>query len=100
MDFKVLNTSKNDIMADMRKVGYISLGRGKDENEFSFIKPFDGSGYPRFHLFVRFDRGKEAFFNIHLDQRKSVYKGAKAHLADYEGPVIEKEVDRIRNYFQ
>ena len=79
-----------------RKLGYFSLGRGKDEAEFSFIRPLYGNGYPRFHLFIRSDKGKDIVFDLHLDQKKASYKGSRAHSGEYEGPVIENEVDRIK----
>ncbi len=89
---------KTEIINLMRSAGYISLGRGKDEAEFSFIRSFGRSGYPRFHLFVRFDKGKEPIFDLHLDQRKTVYMGARAHGAEYEGPLLEDEMERIKSF--
>lgn len=81
----------------MRSAGYSSLGRGKDESEFSFVRSFGRSGYPRFHLFIRFDKGKGAVLDLHLDQKKPVYSGARAHDADYEGLRVEEEMDRIKS---
>ncbi len=89
---------KMEIVNLMRSAGYSSLGRGKDEAEFSFVRSFGRSGYPRFHLFVRFDKGKEAIFDLHLDQRKTVYTGARAHGAEYEGPLLEDEMERIKSF--
>jgi hypothetical protein len=88
---------KEEIFNLMRRAGYISLGRGINSEEFSFIRPLGLGGYPRFHLFIRFDQGKEAILNIHLDQKKAVYKGSRAHSADYDGPVIDIEIERIKN---
>ncbi len=93
---KLGEVERPEIVNLMRRVGYISLGRGKDESEFSFVRPLGRSGYPRFHFFVRFDKGKEAVFDIHLDQRKPVYAGSRAHAAEYDGPLLEDEVERIR----
>lgn len=88
---------KTEIVNLMRGVGYFSLGRGRDEAEFSFIRPLGRNGYPRFHLFVRFDKGKTAVFDIHLDQKKPVYAGTRAHMAEYDGPLLDDEIARIKN---
>ena len=88
---------KTEIVNLMRRVGYLSLGRGRDEAEFSFVRPLGRNGYPRFHLFVRFDKGKTAVFDIHLDQKKTVYAGTRAHMAEYDGPLLDDEIARIKN---
>lgn len=87
---------KTEIVNLMRSAGYVSLGRGKDEAEFSFVRSFGRSGYPRFHLFIRFDKGKTAIFDLHLDQKKPIYAGARAHAAEYEGPLLDDEIARIK----
>lgn len=88
---------KTEIVNLMRSAGYVSLGRGRNEAEFSFVRSFGRSGYPRFHFFVRFDKGKTAVFDLHLDQKKPVYAGARAHAAEYEGPLLDDEVARIKS---
>ncbi|MGB3988815.1 MAG: hypothetical protein WBK67_03950 [Minisyncoccales bacterium] len=90
---------KSDIINFMRRAGYLCLGRGSDEAEFSFVRSFGRSGYPRFHLFIRFDKGKDAIFNLHIDQKKPVYAGSRAHAAEYEGPLIEEEMRRIESLY-
>ena len=98
MKFELANLIKENIINSMRDIGYISLGRGSDSADFSFVRPFGRDGYPRFHVFVRFDQGKKALFNIHLDQRKTVYSGTKAHGADYDGHLVEQEAERIKSF--
>lgn len=95
MKFRINQDIKGSIVNEMRRAGYNCLGRGQNKEEFSFVKALQPGGYPRFHLFVRFDQGKEPLFNLHLDQKKAVYKGTTAHSADHDGPVIDKEVTRI-----
>ncbi len=91
------NITKENIIFMMKRNGYSFLGRGQDSAELSFIRPLGRSGYPRFHLFIRFDKGKEALFNLHLDQKKPVYSGSTAHSADYEGWRLEEEMTRIKD---
>ena len=82
-----------------RKIGYFLIGRGKDEAELSFVRALKGMDYPRFHLLVRKDKGKNVLFNLHLDQKKPSYGKYSAHSAEYDGPLIENEVDRIKSFF-
>jgi len=38
--------------------------------------------------------------SLHLDQKKPVYDGATAHAGDYDGPVVEREMARIKQYIE
>ncbi len=97
MIFKVPESEiKENIVNSMRKAGYLCLGRGKDESELSFVRRIRGDSYPRFHVIIRSDKGKRIVFNIHLDQKKAVYDGSTAHQGDYDSPIIEEEIERIK----
>ena len=77
----------------MRKVGYYSLRQ--ERSEFSFIRPLGKSGDPRFHLYIKTTKDpKDLTFNLHLDQKRPVYKGAPAHAGEREGKVVETEAER------
>ena len=85
----------------MRKTGYYFLRKDEEKGELVFVRP--PKGYPRFHLYLKVDGstnspqiGKDLIFNLHLDQKRPVYKGASAHSGEYEGEIIEKEAERIR----
>ncbi len=78
-----------------RKIGYFFLKQERDE--LSFIKPLERSGYPRFHLYLKQNsENREIIFNLHLDQKRPVYKNAPAHSAEYESPLVEREAKRIK----
>lgn len=90
MKFNIKNKSKENIANLMRKIGYFNIGE-------SFIRPINRSGYPRFHLYIEPGQIKnEIIFNLHLDQKKPIYKGSTAHSGDYDGPVIDQEAERIK----
>ncbi len=97
MKFTLPSDIKENIIDLMRKAGYISLGRGKDPSELSFVRSLRGQRYPRFHLFVRSDKGRNIVLNLHLDQKAPIYKGTIAHSGDYESPILEEEAERIKN---
>lgn len=90
MKFTIKNTSGDNIINLARKIGYYFQNEG-------FVRPLERSGYPRFHLYIK--SGKEnngLIFNLHLDQKRPVYKGAHDHAAEYEGKVVENEAERIK----
>ena len=76
------NESLNNLM---RKAGYFSFNN-------SFIRPLERNGYPRFHIYIEAN-----IINLHLDQKKPVYKRTSAHSGEYNGPLVEKEAERINS---
>lgn len=103
MRFKVENKTRENIENLMRISQYHLFGYGKTQSEMNFFRALGQDSFPRFHLFLRKLSEKEPNvfeINLHLDQRKPVYKGAThSHNADYEGEVVEKEAERIKNFF-
>jgi len=64
----------------------------------AFTHSLTGNSYPRFHIYLKENKETgEIIINLHLDQKKPIYKGAPAHSAEYEGEVVEKETERIKN---
>ncbi len=94
MEFTIQNTHKNNVSTLTRKIGYYYLGK-TEKQEFNLIKTLERGGYPRFHVYLIITE-QELVFNLHLDQRRPVYKNAPAHSADYEGKVVEQEAERIK----
>lgn len=91
----ILENQKDNIFSLARKIGYHFL-RKTEKNEWEFARP--PAGYPRFHLFLKQENG--LIINIHLDQKKPVYKGTHAHSGEYEGEILEKETERIKKELQ
>ena len=101
---RLILRSKGNIYNLMRQAGYYferpasaEATAGKEENkELVFIRPLGSpaSGYPRFHIYIKVSRA--TVINLHLDQKKPIYKGTPAHAAEYEGEVVEKEAERIK----
>lgn len=63
----------------------------------SYILRLTAAFYPRFHLYLQQEDG-EITFDLHLDQKKPSYSGSNAHGGEYEGPNIEKEMNRIAGW--
>jgi len=64
--------------------------------EVSYVKRVHGDWYPRFHVYVKI-QSEKVVFNLHLDQRAPVYEGQTAHAGEYDGEVVGREADRIKN---
>jgi len=112
MKFEIKGSFKENIYNLMRKIGYhlrerqrsVEMnevhrlqGEEKEKEEFIFTRP--PRGYPRFHIYLKIEN-KNLIFNLHLDQKKPIYKGATAHSGEYEGELIEKEAERIKQILQ
>jgi len=98
----IIKNKSNGIIASLlRRAGYRFLMRTEEKSEMTFIRSLGFSGYPRFHIYLKSDNiSGKIFLNLHLDQRKPVYKGAPAHSADYEGAAVEEEILRIKQFLQ
>lgn len=94
MKFTFKNKNKENLSTLIRKIGYHYLDK-TEKQEFNLIRSLERGGYPRFHVYLKITP-EELFFNLHIDQKKPVYKGASAHSADYEGKVVEQEAERIK----
>ena len=88
---------KNNINNLMRDLGYHFQGEDPTAKELGFARP--RIGYPRLHLFIKPDKDNLAL-SLHLDQKKPIYQGAVAHAGEYDGPVVEREMARIKQYLE
>ena len=97
MKFVIRNPSGENIVSLMRRVSYHFQRKDDEKKELMFIRPLQGIPYPRFHIYLKENKEtEEIFINLHLDQKKPIYKGTPAHSGEYEGEVVEKEAARIK----
>ena len=80
----------------LRKAGY-SPFRDPKTGQSSFVLRLTSGFYPRFHLYLE-EEGNTVTFSLHLDQKKPSYLGTHAHGGEYEGPKVEKEMQRINGW--
>lgn len=97
MKFIIKKPAKENVYALLRKLGYRFQGKDEETLELIFVRRLERDDYPRFHLYLKENsETQEITFNLHLDQRRTVYNGTVAHFADYEGPLVQKEAKRIK----
>jgi len=88
---------QGNIQNMMRQVGYYFERIKGDEMVFVRTLGTSRSGYPRFHIYLRVSHEtKEVIINLHLDQKKPNYKGSSAHSGEYEGELVKREAERIK----
>lgn len=86
----------------MRRCGYFFIREERGELAFVRLLGSSRSGYPRFHAYIKVDsvshgtEKKEALLNLHLDQKKPIYSGATAHAGEYDGAIVENEIERLK----
>ena len=79
----------------LRRVGYGYI-RDRHSGQDSFVRRFGSRHYPRLHMYIK-EQGDKIIFNLHLDQKQASYAGAHAHSAEYDGDVVEREIERLKN---
>ena len=97
MKFRLQGPIKENIYGLMRKAGYHFQGKEMEKEELIFTRP--KRGYPRFHLYLKVG-GENLIFNLHLDQKRPIYKGTTAHSGEYDGEIVKKEAEGIKEILQ
>jgi len=97
MKFTIQGPFKENIYNLMRGIGYHFVDRNETTGEINFVNPVGGDDFPRFHIFLKINsQTQELFFDLHLDQKRPSYKGVAAHNGEYDGEVVEKEAERVK----
>ena len=65
--------------------------------EASCMRRVTGHDYPRYHAYVK-KEGVALVINLHIDQKKPSYEGSRAHSGEYDGELVEREMERIRSF--
>ena len=82
----------------VKRAGYASH-RPKDAKEESFVVRLGPDYYPRYHLYIQ-DASDHLYLNLHLDQKKPSYEGTPMHGGEYEGPLVKKELLRLKDFIE
>lgn len=93
MKFIVKEPLRENIYVLTRKLGYHFQSKDKERGEIVFTRP--AKGFPRFHLFLKIE-DKNIIFNLHIDQKRPIYKGAPAHSGEYNSDIVREEAERIK----
>lgn len=99
LDKNILDQAPEQLL---RQAGYAYL-MDRHTGQESFVRRLNRDFYPRFHLYLEEQstgagRNGQIILNLHLDQKQASYEGARAHNAEYDGDVVEREMARIKSY--
>lgn len=79
----------------MRRLGYGE--QTTRAGQISYTKRITGERFPRYHGYVE-DTNGGLQVNLHVDQKGASYEGTSAHGGEYEGPLVEREMSRIKEF--
>ncbi len=80
----------------LRRAGYAYI-RDRRSGQDSFVRRLGSGFYPRLHIYAE-EQGEKAIFNLHLDQKQPSYGGSHMHNAEYDGEVVEGEIERLKQF--
>jgi len=90
---------KDSSLSLMRRAGYHFVRLDEKTKEEEYQRRVSGGNYPRFHAFLKADRGSISM-NLHLDQKKPSYEGCSSHSGEYEdSEILEKEAEMLKRVF-
>lgn len=92
----IINENLKDTPRNLlRRCGYAEIFDSRTR-EVSYVKRLSREFYPRFHAYPQ-EIPDGLIINFHLDMKKPSYEGFTAHSGEYEGPLLDKEAERIHN---
>ncbi len=78
------------------------LGYGEQrtrQGQISYNRRFTPAPFPKFHAYVE-ERNSGLQVNLHLDQKAASYDSGHAHGGEYDGPLVEREMARIKAFVE
>ncbi len=76
----------------LRRAGYGELR--KYTGQISYTRRVSNANFPRYHAYVE-DKNGGVMVNLHIDQKEATYEGSHAHSGEYDGLLVEREMERI-----
>lgn len=77
------------------RVFFSRLGYHVERNG-SYARRAGNGVFPRYHVYAEV-QGEQIRVSLHLDAKAPTYEGTSAHAGEYDGPLIEAEMQRISN---
>lgn len=96
MDIVIADTRGLQARVIIRRAGYAEHF-DRNSGQTSYVRRLASVGfYPRFHAYLKSSEGDSLTISLHIDQKQPSYgAGAHAHSGEYEGPLLERERERI-----
>ena len=85
----------------LRQAGYSFIPE-REDGQASFARRLTRDFYPRFHIYFLTSHNASGLemvtFNLHLDQKRPGYAGHNRHNAEYDGELVEAEMERLKTF--
>jgi hypothetical protein len=62
----------------------------------SYVRRLSRGFYPRLHMYINALPDGQATLDLHFDQKEASYSGSHMHSGEYDGPIVEAEIARLR----
>ncbi len=94
----IIQNLKDNSRTLIRHAGY---GEHYDNRtrEVSYHRRLGQTVFPNFHVYLK-DMANGVEVSLHLDQKQPSYGAGHMHSGDYDGPLIERELERIKTSFE
>jgi len=94
----ILQNLKDNARTLIRRAGY-SEHYDNRSRQTSYARRLGTGIFPKFHVYLAEQAGGVEV-SIHIDQKQPSYGVGHMHSGDYDGPLIERELERIKRSFE
>jgi hypothetical protein len=94
----IIRNLKDNPRTLIRRAGY-SEHFDSRSGHTSYARRLDRGIFPKFHVYLSEKQGGIEV-SLHIDQKQPSYGVGHMHSGDYEGPLVESELERIREFFE
>ena len=94
----ILQNLKDNARTLIRRAGY-SEHYDTRSQQTSYARRLGTGIFPKFHVYLAEQAGGVEV-SIHIDQKQPSYGSGHMHSGDYDGPLIERELERIKQSFE
>lgn len=96
MKFTVKEQLNDTPRGILQKAGY-SEHYDPKMKKTSYSLRLGSNRFPRFHCYVK-EGASGITFDLHIDQKQASYEGSRMHSGEYDGPLVEEELGRIKRW--
>lgn len=95
MDVVITDTKGMQPRVLIRRAGFAEH-IDRRSGETSYVRRLSPTGfYPRFHAYLHPREDGSLMIRLHIDQKQPSYGVGHAHSGEYEGPLLDRERERI-----
>lgn len=94
----IIQNLKDNPRTLIRRAGYSEHYDNRSQ-QTSYARRLGTGIFPKFHVYLAEQNGGVEV-SIHIDQKQPSYGVGHMHSGDYDGPNIERELERIKQSFE